>query len=210
MKKLLLIFLLSFSFLSQAQENITPADAGVIYSNPQNTEIPHWRRWSIMPYLGFAYIFTKVSGFEMNPAASLGLRASFDITKYLAVGASHTADFIHFSRHEGEGQGTVDVSSLTHALDLEFKFGSGIFFGPLVGWSQKTFNYRSQGGLSHRDEKGGDDLLAYGGFVGWHFKPGKRVHMGPRINFFHYSATHTDYVSSHSAFNAYFTTKFLF
>lgn len=57
---------------------------------------------------------------------------------------------------------------------------------------------------------GADDLLVYGGYVGWHFKPGKRVHMGPRVNFLHYSATHTDYVSSHSAINTYFTTKFLF
>ncbi|MEZ4815897.1 MAG: hypothetical protein R3A80_11970 [Bdellovibrionota bacterium] len=169
-----------------------------------------WRRWGLTPAIGAATILDKVSGYEFNPALSVALRVSFDVFTFMGLGLSHTADFIHFSTHEKEGQGTLDISSLTHALDVEFKVGPGIYFGPLVGWSQKTYNFRKNGGLSHRDKKGADDLLVFGGYAGWNFKPGKRVQMGPRVNYFRYSATHTDFVSPHSGINAYFTTKFLF
>lgn len=190
-------------------ENVSEAQA--VQVNTVQMQ-PRARRFAFGPEIGGAVFLSDVKGFDMKPAFHLGLRTSFDLVEeFLAVGLLLSAEFVHFSESKDDDvYDSFDISTLNQAFFLEFKPVAGLFFGPYVGLSQKAYAYREDGFLSHRDKKGTDHFLLSGAFIGYNFKPGRRFHLGPRIDVINYSALNGSYVNSHTVASLMFAVKWTF
>lgn len=204
--------LLFFFFLTFSTTRLFAEEPGVhTFEIKVKEQEERHRRFSLGPQIGAAFIASDVKGYEMRPGFSLGIRTSLDIVKKFAVGFNLNADFVHLSKYDSElYDNSLDFSSLTPTLFLEFKLFHGMHFGPIFGISHKAYAFRQDGFLSHRKNKGTDTFLTSGGFFGWYFQPGRRFYLGPRIDFYHYSPAGGAFLNAHSSVNLNFATKWTF
>ena len=204
--------IITHGYTGKMEENTAQSSSSTTTNEANTTSEAPFKRWGIAPYIGGSHPTSRVKGFKLYPAFSIGVKSTYNFLEFAAIGLQVNADFIHFSYDEAMDQGQLEVSNITPVLLLEFQIPKvGIYFGPTGGLSYQSYAYRKGAGfLSHRDEKGTENFLAFGGFAGWSFKIGKRVSMGPRIDFVEYAPFNASYLNAHSAVNAYFTTKFSF
>lgn len=206
--------IITHGYTGKREDSAVQSSSNTTTTSPEiatTTEAP-FKRWGVAPYIGGSHPTSRLKGFKLYPAFSIGVKSTYNFLEFAAVGLQVNADFIHFSYDEVTDQGQLEVSSITPVLLLEFQIPKvGIYFGPTGGFSYKSYAYRKSSGLfSYRDGKGTENFLAYGGFAGWSFKIGKRVSMGPRFDFVNYAPIKTVYLNNYSTLNAYFTTKFSF
>lgn len=182
----------------------------LLFSKPTRAE-ERFRRWGVSVGLGGVAIGESIKGYKMLPAFTFGGAASFDILPFLGVFLNAQMNFVHFSDGNSSRSDSMDMSSGNYIAGVEFRVpGVGFYVAPGFGFSNVTYNYRKEGGLSHRDRKGADNMQTYGLALGWHFLLGKRILLGPRFEYLRYKASNGDYLPSFGTYALRYHMRFLF